>query len=67
MSQVQGVFGLLDFTMLLGAHFENYEPFISLILNIFLDHGKLRITETADTESVDRGACLHSHSTIAPC
>jgi hypothetical protein len=39
MSQVLGAFGLLDFTMLWpvppGAHFETYEPFISLIFQIF--------------------------------
>jgi hypothetical protein len=35
MSEVLGAFGLLDFTMLrpvlVGARFETYEPFISLI------------------------------------
>jgi hypothetical protein len=41
MSQVLGAFGLLDFTMLrpvlvLGARFETYEPFISLIFQFFL-------------------------------
>jgi hypothetical protein len=39
MSQVLGAFGLLVFTMLLpfslGAHFETYEPFISLIFQFF--------------------------------
>jgi hypothetical protein len=46
MSQVLGVFGLLDFTMLwpilLGACFETYEPFISLIFKFFSGRGKLR-------------------------
>ena len=37
MSQVLSVFGLLDFTMFsLGAHFETYEPFISLTFQIFV-------------------------------
>jgi hypothetical protein len=36
MSQVLGAFGMLDFTMFsLGARFETYEPFISLIFNFF--------------------------------
>jgi hypothetical protein len=39
MSQALGAFGLLDFTMLRPvlacAHFENYEPFISLVFQIF--------------------------------
>jgi hypothetical protein len=36
MSQVVGVFVLLDFTMFsLGALFETYEPFISLIFKFF--------------------------------
>jgi hypothetical protein len=36
MSQLLGAFGLLDFTMLsLGACFETYEPFISLIFQFF--------------------------------
>jgi hypothetical protein len=55
-----GAFGLLDFTMLgpfsLGRRFETYEPFISLILNLFSGRGKPRVTETEDTESVDTGA-----------
>jgi hypothetical protein len=42
----------------LGVHFETYEPFISLIFKFFSGHGKLHITETADTESGDMGACL---------
>ena len=62
MSQVLGAFGLLYFTMLrsvlLGAHFQNYEPFISLIFQFFGDRGKPRITETADTESADTGIRL---------
>jgi hypothetical protein len=48
MSQVLGVFGLLDFTcygpFALGARFETYETFISLIFLIFfLGRGKPRI------------------------
>jgi hypothetical protein len=47
MSQVLGAFGLLDFTMLdqfsLGARFERYEQFISLIFNFFSGRGKPRI------------------------
>jgi hypothetical protein len=39
----------------LGARFEMYEPFISLILQLFSGHGKLRITEIANTDSVDTG------------
>jgi hypothetical protein len=39
MSQVLGMFGLLDFTMLWPVltwrHFEAYEPFISLIFQFF--------------------------------
>jgi hypothetical protein len=41
MSQVLGAFGLLDFTTSrygpfpLGARFETYDPFISLIFQIF--------------------------------
>jgi hypothetical protein len=37
-------------------HFETYEPFSSLIFPFFSGHGKLRITETVDTESEDTGA-----------
>jgi hypothetical protein len=43
----------------LGARFENYKPFISLIFFFFSDRVKPRITETADTESVDTGARLY--------
>jgi hypothetical protein len=44
----------------LGARFETYEPFISLIFQfIFSGRGKPWITETADTESVDTGARLY--------
>jgi hypothetical protein len=39
MSQVLGGFGLLDFTVLgpfsLDGRFATYEPFISLIINLF--------------------------------
>jgi hypothetical protein len=48
MSQVLGAFGLLDFTTLRPvlawlARLETYEPFISLILNLFSGCGKPRI------------------------
>jgi hypothetical protein len=63
MSQVLGAFGLLDFTMLrpfpLGGRFESSEPFIYLVLKFFSGRGKPRITETADTESVDTGARMY--------
>jgi hypothetical protein len=40
----------------LGAHFETYEPFISLIFQfLFSGHGELWITETVDIESADTG------------
>jgi len=63
MSQVLGAFWLLDFTMLRPVlnwrAFLNYEPFITSIFQFFLGGGggrsKLRITETADTESTDTG------------
>jgi hypothetical protein len=43
----------------LGAGFETYEQFISLILKFFgLDRSKPRITETADAESGSTGAQL---------
>jgi hypothetical protein len=35
----------------LGARFETYEPFISLIFQIFSGRGKPWITKTADIES----------------
>jgi hypothetical protein len=38
-------YGLLS----LGMRFETYEPFISLIFQIFWDYGKPQVTETADT------------------
>jgi hypothetical protein len=44
---------------LLGARFETYEPFISLILKFFSGRGKPRINETVDTESADKGAHLY--------
>jgi hypothetical protein len=41
MSQVLGGYGLLDFTIFsLGAHFETYEPFISLIFQFFGGGGR---------------------------
>jgi hypothetical protein len=45
-----------DGLFLLGARFEIYEPFISLIFKFFLGHGKPQITETTDTESADMRA-----------
>jgi hypothetical protein len=42
----------------LGARFETYEPFISVISKIFSGRAKPRITETADTKSVDTEAHL---------
>jgi hypothetical protein len=52
MSQVLGAFGLLDFTMLgrfsLGARFETYVLFISLIFQDFSGRGKPRMTESMD-------------------
>jgi hypothetical protein len=44
-----------------GAQFETYELFISLISKFFSGRSKLRITETAGTESADMGARLYSH------
>jgi hypothetical protein len=50
MSQVLGMFGLLDFTMLqpilAWAHFGTYEPFISLDLKFLqatVNHGLLKL------------------------
>jgi hypothetical protein len=48
----------------LGARFETYEPFISLIFQFVSDRGKPRITETAGTEPVDTGARLYMELTI---
>jgi hypothetical protein len=43
----------------LGGRFDTYEPFISLIFQVFFSgRGEPRITETADTESVNTGARL---------
>jgi hypothetical protein len=41
------------------ARFETYEPFISLMFQILGGRDKLWITENADIESVDTGACLY--------
>jgi hypothetical protein len=41
------------------AHFETYEPFVSLISNFLGGRGKPWITETTDTESADTGARLY--------
>jgi hypothetical protein len=43
---------------LLGAHFEAYEPFISLIFQFF---PRMQITQTGDAESADMGARLYSY------
>jgi hypothetical protein len=58
MSQVLGAFGLLNFTTLGPFSLDAREPYISLIFH-FLSRGKRRITETADSESVDTGAGLY--------
>jgi hypothetical protein len=58
LAHISSYYGLF----LLGAHFEIYELFISLIFQFFFSgHGKLWITETADTESADTG---HNHITL---
>jgi hypothetical protein len=45
------------------VRFKTYEPFIYLIFKFFSGHGRPQITETADTESVDRGhACINSEA-----
>jgi hypothetical protein len=43
----------------LGAHFETYELFLSLIFTFFLGRTKPWITEIVDTGSVEWGACLY--------
>jgi hypothetical protein len=48
--------------MSIGARFETYEPVISLIFNYFGGCHKPRVTETADTESVDTGAQLYFYT-----
>jgi hypothetical protein len=62
MSQILGAFGLLDFTMLqpvLDWRVLKLINRIFLKFSIFFSgRGKPRITETADTESVDTGARL---------
>jgi hypothetical protein len=67
MSQVMGMFGLLDSPCYgrfsLGGRSETYKPFISLIFKFFSGHGKPWITETADTES-DMGAQLYMFSML---
>jgi hypothetical protein len=50
---------------LLGACFETYELFISLIFQLIFGRGKPRITETMDTESADMGALLYFKSQFA--
>jgi hypothetical protein len=53
MSQVLGAFGQLDFTCYgpfsLGARFETYEPYISLIFKFLGGRSKPQIIETVDT------------------
>jgi len=49
----------------LGARFENYEPFISLIFQIFSGRGNPRLTETADTESADTAVRLYIFNHIS--
>jgi phage/plasmid-associated DNA primase len=49
---------------LLGAHFETYEPFISLIFKFVSCRSKLQITEAADTESEDTEARLYRDFTV---
>jgi hypothetical protein len=48
----------------LGVHFETYETFISLIFQFFLGCGKMRITETMDTKSVDMGTRLYNETLL---
>jgi hypothetical protein len=67
MSQVLGAFGLLDPPISscngpfsLGGSFEIYEPFISLIFQFISGRGEPRVTETANTKSVNTGARLYS-------
>jgi hypothetical protein len=63
MSQVLGEFGMLDFTMLQPVL--SWRAFWNLLIvyffnfQIFLDHSEPQLTETADTESMDTGACLY--------
>jgi hypothetical protein len=73
MSQVLGVFGLLDFTILrpvlFWGHLGTYKPFISLIFQFFSGRGEPRISETKDTESMDTRARLYSNIKVRenPC
>jgi hypothetical protein len=41
---------------LLGARFETYKPFISLIFQFFSGCGKLRLTAAVNTEPADMEA-----------
>jgi hypothetical protein len=64
MSQVLGMFGLLDFTMLRPvltlSMFLNLQTVYFYNFQIFFSgRSKPQITETADTESVDMGAHLY--------
>jgi hypothetical protein len=63
MSEVLGALGLLDFNMLRSlltwCAFETYEPFISLISQIFWGRRKPWTPETVDTESADTEVCMY--------
>jgi hypothetical protein len=65
MSQVLGAFGLLDFTILRPvlawrAFWNLWTVYFCNFPIFFSGRGKLRITETSDTESVDTGTQLYS-------
>jgi hypothetical protein len=47
--------------VLLGGRFKTYELIITLIFQFFLGHGKLRVTDSADT-----GALLYCFLVNAP-
>jgi hypothetical protein len=65
MSQVMGMFGLWDFTMLrpvlTWCTFRNLRTIYFFNFPTFLGCGKLWITETTDTEPADRMAQLYTH------
>jgi hypothetical protein len=46
----------------LGARFETYEPFISLIFQFFSGGGKPRITENSNTEFADMVVHLYIYT-----
>jgi hypothetical protein len=67
MSQVLGAFGLLYFTML--RPILAWRTFLNLrtvyffnFLNFFSGHSQPRITETGDTESVDKAVHLYMYN-----